>query len=136
LDNQVDELREAAMPLVRSDTTRRVETPNAVMTTYASPTQGGSRQALWRVEMAPGALEPVHVMGDEQIWMVLDGGATVTVDDDRVEVAVGDTVVLEAGRTRRIAADPGRGLTAIVTGRGADVASGPGHEPTVPPWIA
>ena len=122
------------MPLVRSDAARRVETPNAVMTTYASPTQGGSTQALWRVEMAPGALGPVHVMDGEQIWTVLDGAAAITVDDERVDAAVGDTVVLEAGRTRRIAADAGRGLTAIVTGRGADVASGP--EPTVPPWIA
>jgi quercetin dioxygenase-like cupin family protein len=106
------------------------------MTTYASPSQGGSRQALWRVEMAPGASGPVHVMDGEQIWTVLDGAAVVTVDDEQVEAAVGDTVVLEAGRTRRIAADPGRGLTAIVTGPGADVASGPGREPTVPPWIA
>jgi quercetin dioxygenase-like cupin family protein len=124
------------MPLVRRDATRRVETPNAAMTTYASPSQGGSRQALWRVEMAPGASGPVHVMDGEQIWTVLDGAAVVTVDDEQVEAAVGDTVVLEAGRTRRIAADPGRGLTAIVTGPGADVASGPGREPTVPPWIA
>ncbi len=124
------------MTLVRSDTARRVETPNAVMTTYASPTQGGSTQALWRVEMAPGAVGPVHVMDGEQIWTVLDGAATVTLDDGPVDAGVGDTLVLPAGRTRRIAADPDRGLTAIVTGRGAAVASGPGREPTVPPWIA
>ncbi len=124
------------MTLVRSDAARRVETPNAVMTTYASPSQGGATAALWRVEMAPGAVGPLHVMDGEQIWTVLDGAATVSVDDERLDARVGDTVVLDAGRPRRIAADPQRGLTAIVTGRGADVASGPGREPTVPPWIA
>ena len=124
------------MTLVRSDAARRVETPNAVMTTYASPSQGGAAAALWRVEMAPGAVGPLHVMDGEQIWTVLDGAATVSVDDERLDARVGDTVVLDAGRPRRIAADPQRGLTAIVTGRGADVASGPGREPTVPPWIA
>jgi quercetin dioxygenase-like cupin family protein len=124
------------MPLVRSDATRRVETPNAVMTTYASPSQGGTTQALWRVEMAPGAVGPLHVMDGEQIWTVLDGAAAVTVDDEQLDAGVGDTVVLDAGRTRRIAADPEHGLTAVVTGRGADVARGPGREPTVPPWIA
>jgi quercetin dioxygenase-like cupin family protein len=124
------------MTLVRHDHARRVETPNATMTTYASPTQGGSTQALWQVEMAPGAVGPVHVMDAEQIWTVLAGAAAVTVDGERLDVVVGDTVVLAAGRTRRIAADPAAGLTAIVTGRGADVASGPGREPTVPPWIA
>jgi quercetin dioxygenase-like cupin family protein len=127
---------EEAMPLVRDDAARRVETPNAVMTTYASPSQGGTTAALWRVEMAPGAVGPLHVMAGEQIWTVLDGAAAVTVDDARLDAGVGDTVVLDAGRLRRIAADPERGLTAIVTGRGADVASGPGREPTVPPWIA
>jgi quercetin dioxygenase-like cupin family protein len=86
--------------------------------------------------MAPGALGPAHVMDGEQIWTVLAGAAVLTVDDERVEAAAGDTVVLEGGRTRRIAADPGSGLTAIVTGPGADIASGPGREPTVPPWIA
>ena len=124
------------MPLVRSGAARRVETPNAVMTTYASPSQGGSTQALWRVEMAPGAIGPVHVMDGQQIWTVLEGAAAVMVDDERLDAAVGDTVVLDAGRTRRIAADPEHGLTAIVTGPGADVAGGPGREPTVPPWIA
>jgi quercetin dioxygenase-like cupin family protein len=124
------------MTLVRNHDARRVETPNAVMTTYASPTQGGTAQALWRVEMAPGSRGPVHVMDAEQIWTVLAGAAAVTLDDERVDAVVGDTVVLAAGRTRQIAADPASGLTAIVTGRGADVASGPGREPTVPPWIA
>lgn len=124
------------MTLVRSDRTRRVETPNAVMTTYASPTLGGSAQALWRVEMGPGAIGPVHVMDGEQIWTVLDGAATVTVDGEVLAAAVGDAVVLAPGRTRQIAADPADGLTALVTGRGDDVASGPDREPTVPPWIA
>jgi quercetin dioxygenase-like cupin family protein len=124
------------MPLVRSDAARRVETPNAVMTTYASPSQGGATQALWRVEMAPGAVGPLHVMDGEQIWTVLAGAAAVTVDDERIDADAGDTVVLDAGRPRRIAADLEHGLTALVTGRGADTARGPGREPTVPPWIA
>jgi quercetin dioxygenase-like cupin family protein len=122
--------------LIRSAAARRVETPNAVMTTYASPSQGGTVAALWRVEMAPGALGPRHVMDGEQIWTVLDGAAAVTVDGERIDAVVGDTVVLDGGCSRRIAADPRLGLTAIVTGRGGDVAGGPDREPTVPPWIA
>ncbi len=124
------------MTLVRSHDARRVETPNAVMTTYASPSQGGTGQALWRVEMAPGALGPAPRHGRRADWTVLDGAAAVTLDDERVDAGVGDTVVLAAGRTRRSRPIPRAGLTAIVTGRGADVASGPGREPTVPPWIA
>src|SRR5947208_560757 len=97
MDNHVDDLSEDIMPLVRSDAARRVETPNAVMTTYASPSQGGTIQALWRVEMAPGAVGPTHAMDGEQIWTVLHGAAAVTVDDERIDAGVGDTVVLDAG---------------------------------------
>ena len=124
------------MTVVRHADARRTETPNAVMTTYASPTQGRSTQALWRVEMAPGARGPVHAMDSEQVWTVLDGAATVDLEGERYDVGPGDTVVLPPARTRRITADPDQGLTAIVAGTGAAVASGPDRDPVVPPWIA
>jgi quercetin dioxygenase-like cupin family protein len=122
--------------LIRRADARRTITPNATMTTYASPTQGASRQALWRVEMAPGAAGPDHVMAGEQIWTVVDGAARVEVAGDVVELAAGDTIVLPAGVLRRIHADTERGLGAVVTGPGDDTASGPGRDPVVPPWIA
>lgn len=123
------------MTVVRHADARRTTTPNAVMTTYASPTQGASAQALWRVEMAPGAVGPDHEMDAEQVWTVLDGAAAVTVDGVRHDLAPGDTAVVPAGVTRTVAAGDG-GLTAIVTGAGAAVATGAGREPVVPPWIA
>jgi quercetin dioxygenase-like cupin family protein len=122
--------------VIREADTRRTTTPNATMTTYASPTLGASRQALWRVEMAAGAAGPNHVMGGEQIWTVLGGGASVEVDGVRHDLEPGDTVVLPADLPRRIHADAERGLQAVVTGPGADTASGLGREPVVPAWIA
>lgn len=121
---------------VRRDGTRRTETPNAGMTTYASPTLGGAAQALWQVEMVPGATGPEHVMVGEQVWMATGGAATVRVGDDQVELAAGDTLVLPAGVVRRIAADPARGFVAIVSGVGGAHACTPGGEPVVPAWIA
>lgn len=115
---------------------RRVTTPNATMTTCASPSQGGSSLAMWRVEMHPGAEGPEHVMDAEQVWTVLDGAAAISIEGRRHEVEVGDTVVLAPGLTRRIMADPVLGLTAIAVGVGGSIASGPGREPVVPPWIA
>ena len=66
---------------------------------------------------------------------MLDGAATVTVDDADHTLYRGDTLVLAGGVTRTIVADPTEGLEAVITGRGGDTASGPGREPVVPPWI-
>jgi quercetin dioxygenase-like cupin family protein len=122
--------------VIRRAEARRTSTPNAVMTTFASPTQGASRQALWRVEMAAGASGPDHAMAGEQIWTVVSGAARVEVAGVAEELGPGDTLVLPADVPRRIHADPERGLEAVVTGPGADTASGPDREPVVPPWIA
>ncbi len=124
------------MPVIRRADSRRTRTPNAVMTTFASPTQGGSGIALWRVDMAPGAAGPVHAFDTEQVWTVLDGGATVTLDGEDLAVAAGDSVVLPAGALRRIAADPDAGVAAVVAAAGGARAVVPGDEPVLPAWIA
>lgn len=115
---------------------RVTETPNAVMTTYASPTQGSSELSLWRVEMKGGAQGPLHVFDSEQIWTALTGQACVEVDTDKVELKAGDTVVLPAGATRRITAD--QDFTAMVAGYGAAKVSVVGEDTDrgTPAWIS
>ena len=127
------------MPVVPAGESRRTVTPNAVMTTCASPTQGGSGIAVWRVDMSPGATGPLHAFDVEQVWTVLDGGATVTLaDGDGAEVGVapGDTLVLLADVLRRITADPAIGFRALVAAPAGARATVPGGEPVVPAWIA
>ena len=126
------------MTVIRSADRRRTETPNAVMTTFASPTQGGAERSLWQVEVAAGASGPVHVMDVEQTWSILAGTATVEVADDLLELAAGDTVVVPAGVARRFAAGSGAGFTAVVAGSAAALATVPDSEAEAvnPPWIA
>ncbi len=115
---------------------RVTETPNAVMTTYASPTQGSAELSLWRVEMKEGAQGPLHVFDTEQIWTALTGKATVEVDDRTVDLAAGDTVVLPAGAHRRITA--GAEFTAVVAGYGTATVSVVGEDGDrgTPAWIS
>ncbi|WP_020662136.1 cupin domain-containing protein [Amycolatopsis benzoatilytica] len=100
------------MTVIRTAEARRTETPNAVMTTFASATQGGSQQAVWRVDMDPGAAGPVHAFDAEQVWTVLDGGAHITLDGETSTVAAGDTVIMPADVPRQIRTTDG--LAAIV----------------------
>ena len=102
------------MRVIRHAESRRTETPNAVMTTLASPTQGGAGQAVWRVDMRPGQQGPPHAIDTEQVWTVLAGGATVELDGEMIDIEPGDTVVIPADVPRRVNADPAAGFAAIV----------------------
>ena len=136
------------MPVIRRAETRRTETPNAVMTTLASPTQGGAGQAVWRVDMRPGQAGPLHAIDTEQVWTVLDGGATVELDGQAHTVGPGDTLILPADAPRRVSADPVAGFAAIAvapagtrayTLDGTRVAPGcavPDGDKLIPAWVA
>ena len=136
------------MPVIRRAETRRTETPNAVMTTLASPTQGGAGQAVWRVDMRPGQAGPLHAIDTEQVWTVLDGGATVELDGHALAVGPGDTLILPADAPRRVSADPVAGFAAIAvapagtrayTLDGTRVAPGcavPDGDKLIPAWVA
>jgi quercetin dioxygenase-like cupin family protein len=131
------------MPVIRHAESRRTETPNAVMTTLASPTQGGAGQAVWRVDMRPGQAGPLHAFDTEVVWTTLDGGASVEFDGELLTVAPGDTLILPAGAPRRIIADPRAGLAAIAAAPAgtrayaldpANIAAG--GDKLVPGWVA
>ena len=135
------------MPVIRRAETRRTETPNAVMTTLASPVQGGAGQAVWRVDMRPGQAGPLHAIDTEQVWTVLDGGAAVELDGQVITVGPGDTLILPADAPRRVSADPAAGFAAIAvapagtrayTLDGTRVAPGcavPDGDKLVPAWV-
>lgn len=124
------------MSVLRPTDYRSSETPNAVMTTLASPSQGSSGLSLWRVAMKAGAQGPLHVFDSEQIWTAETGAASVELDGTTVELGTGETVVLPAGVARRISAADD--FTAVVAGHGAAKVTVVGEEADrgTPPWIS
>lgn len=122
--------------LVRDGQARRTETPNALMTTLASPTQGPTAAlSMWRVEMRAGQQGPPHVFDTEQIWHLLTGQAQLSVGTEQLVLGPGDTVVLPAGTQRQVAARADAQL--IVCGHGDAVVHVPGEAAPrgTPPWI-
>jgi len=136
------------MTLIRRTESRRTETPNGTMTTFATPTQGGTEGiAVWRVDMTAGRTGPLHAFDTEQVWTFLDGAATVDLDGRRLEAGAGDTVVLPAGLPRQMTTGAS-GFTAVVAAHAGCLAYDPearvdpdrceiapqGDERIVPPW--
>lgn len=136
------------MSLIRNAESRRTETPNGVMTTFATPTQGGTHGlAVWRVDVQPARTGPLHAFDTEQVWTFLDGTATVDLDGRKLEAGAGDTVVLPADLPRQLTAGDS-GFTAVVAAHAGCLAYDPdavvddtkcalapqGDERIVPPW--
>ncbi|MEO9174316.1 MAG: cupin domain-containing protein, partial [Gaiellales bacterium] len=111
---------------VRATDARRTETPNAVMTTLASPTLGPSDgPSLWLVTMVAGSAGPLHVFDSQQIWSVLEGTASIAIEGVAHELATGDTIVVPANAPRRVSAPVAARL--VVCGRGDAIVSVPGE---------
>ena len=125
--------------LIARDDARVTTTPNAVMTTLASPTQGETADlSLWRVAMRPGQSGPEHRFDTDQAWHLLEGSATVVVDGRDHELVPGDTIVIPRDVVRRISTDTGAALvvTGSSAGRATPVVSGGDGEPVAPAWTA
>ncbi len=106
------------MPVIRDADSRRTQTPAGVMTTLASPTQGGCRYAVWRVTMAAGASGPRHAFDTDQVWTVMGGAARIELGGEMLAVAVGDTVIMPADAQRQVFADVDHGFVAIACAPG------------------
>jgi quercetin dioxygenase-like cupin family protein len=137
--NLVDEYvwRESMIKPVRNADARRSETPNATMTTLASPTLGPTDGlSLWQVEMTAGASGPRHVFDSEQVWTVREGRIVVDGVDGSCTLEQGDTLVLAAGAERQIHATTDALI--LVCGHGHAIASVPDETSSrgTPPWIA
>ncbi len=113
---------------------RRHETPNAVMYTYASRHVTGSELAVWRVEMEPGAAGPVHAVDVEQILVVLEGVLELDVDGTTTDLGPHGSKVLPADVQRRLTNNSPGSAVAIVCSRSGARASTAERRNVTIPW--
>lgn len=121
------------MLVITPDLARTTTTPNAVLTSLATPTLGGGTLSGWRVRMEAGAAGPVHTMDAEQLWVVTSGSLTVATADRTETVTAGSALVLPPGVERRVHAG-GEGVEALVTMPAGGQVSTPGEAPRPLPW--
>jgi quercetin dioxygenase-like cupin family protein len=123
--------------LVKRADARTTVTPNATMTTLASPTLGAtSGRSLWLVDMTAGATGPMHVFDTEQIWTVIDGHVAIEIEGVAHPLKAGDTLVIPGGAERRVHATTACRM--LVTGDATATASVPGESQSrgTPAWIS
>lgn len=121
--------------IVRAEDTRISATPNATMTTLASPTLNGSDSSLWLVQMQEGASGPVHAMDSEQLWHILAGSCSCEIEGELYQLGEGDSIRIDGGVQRQFRAETD--VTMVVSGQGsAKATTDGGATSVVPPWIS
>jgi quercetin dioxygenase-like cupin family protein len=123
--------------LVRGDGAKVTETPNATMTTLASPSASGSTSlSLWTVEMVAGQQGPEHVFDSEQAWTVLAGEVSIEVDGVTQPMVAGDSLTLAGGVVRQVTAVSDVRLIACGLSDATVQVPGEAESRGTPPWIA
>jgi mannose-6-phosphate isomerase-like protein (cupin superfamily) len=124
------------MPIITSPPQPTHDLGGTRFTAHVSPSRGSATTAIWQVEIDPGTPATPHAMTEEEVFVVLDGTATVRLGDEAGEATVGDAIVIPAGTTFELsnaASTPLRLLCCMTFGGEAVLPDGSSF---VPPWTA
>ena|SRR5215831_94721 len=122
------------MRIVTPTPDRTTTTPNATMTALATPSQGSTELATWRIRMNADATGPVHAIDREQVWMTTLGRLAFAVDGQTNVAGPGEAAVLPAGVMRQVSAvdGPAEAIVCMAAGGSASTPDDPGPIPI--PW--
>jgi quercetin dioxygenase-like cupin family protein len=122
------------MPVITAPASPTHEVGGTRFTSLATPSLGSARTSIWQVEIPAGETPTPHELTDEEIFVVLDGVAEVTIDGVLSPAGVGDAVIVPSG-VSFVLANAGSGrlrlLCCLPVGGQARL---PGGEPFTPPW--
>ena len=105
------------------------------ITGYAAPSRGAKAVSLWRIELAPGTVSPLHEMDVEEVFLGIDGSAVAEIDGRQTTVAAGDCLILPAATPFTLTAGPDRPFQAVACmPAGGRATMLPDGATFVPPW--
>ena len=67
-------------------------------TSLATPSRGSNDLSVWTVEIAPGTPATPHALTREEVFVVLAGVASASIDGIAGEAHPGDAIVVPAGQ--------------------------------------
>lgn len=121
------------MSIIRSSDSVEYDVHGARFASYASPRTGSNDLCAWRVSIPPNSVGALHQPSREEILLVLEGEARVTLGGELFTVSPGDVIVVPPESPFRIDAGSA-GATMWVTTRVGLEATMPDGSRFAPPW--
>jgi quercetin dioxygenase-like cupin family protein len=84
------------MPVLHSPSTPTHDLGGARFTSLATPARGATDTAVWQVELAPGTPATPHSLTREEVFVVLEGVASVCIAGTDDTAGVGDAILVPA----------------------------------------
>lgn len=85
------------MPIIPAPAAPTHELPGSRFTSLATPTRGAATDtAVWFVELDPGTPATPHSLTREEVFVVLEGEASVVLDGEPSSARVGDAILVPA----------------------------------------
>jgi mannose-6-phosphate isomerase-like protein (cupin superfamily) len=122
------------MPVLPAPANVTHDLGHARFTSLATPSRGAVDTAVWTVEIAPGAPATPHALTREEVFVVLEGHASVRLGDLIETASAGDAIVVPADvqfELTNTAASPLRLVCCFPIGGQARLADG---NTFTPPW--
>lgn len=122
------------MPVLTAPTAPTHDLGGARFTSLATPSRGATDTAVWKVEILPGTPATPHALTREEVFVVLEGKASVRIGDNAGQAQAGDAIVVPPGAEFELAnagAGPLRLLCCLPVGGQARLADG---STFTPPW--
>jgi mannose-6-phosphate isomerase-like protein (cupin superfamily) len=85
------------MPVLTAPGAPTHEVPGCSFTSLATPSRGATDTAVWKVEMLPGTPATPHSLTREEVFVVLEGTASVRIAGADGQAGPGDAIVVPAG---------------------------------------
>jgi quercetin dioxygenase-like cupin family protein len=85
------------MPILRSEDAPEFDLNGIALRGGASPSRGATETMTWRITFAPGQRLPEHTHDHEEVFHVVEGELTASLDGEETRVRAGDTVVIPVG---------------------------------------
>ncbi|HUR23327.1 MAG TPA: cupin domain-containing protein [Acidimicrobiales bacterium] len=122
------------MAVLHAPTSPTHELGGTRFTSLATPALGATDTAVWTVEILPGTPATPHSLTREEVFVVLEGTASVRIAGAADEAGAGDAIVVPAGAMFELSnagAEPLRMLCCLPVGGQARLADG---STFTPPW--
>lgn len=122
------------MPIRKSGDHYTHQMHGAQFHSYVAPSRGSRQLCAWRTELEPGNIGAPHTVSHEEVFLVLHGSPVITLDDNRVQLSVGDVVLVPESATVQLD-NPGDSAAAlwVTTSVGLTAVTAEGGTIT-PPW--
>ncbi|HEY7476700.1 MAG TPA: cupin domain-containing protein [Actinomycetota bacterium] len=106
------------------------------VTSFAAPARGSTETALFRTDLPAGGSLPPHRHDHFDVFVLLEGGATMHIGDTATQVEAGDAVVVPTGELHWLeAGSSGASLVVTMVAGTRFIREDDGTE-TVLPWLS